>query len=194
MTTTAEMPSVFEKSIVIPHATLLKMECREVDVPAVFDGEMRRVVLRLHGPDTYDDHYFFSGTSIDEPLGIINSGAAITVPRLWAGTITNADIMRMMLVLYIDIDSAPAWFVSSGWEGKLDTNRLGMRCYPVVYTNSLPGPGQVGDLILADFRHYLIGYNADDPLEVDGLPWMPYPVEKDGHRESPFVLLGGPSQ
>lgn len=194
MTTAAvtELPQAFKESVVIPRATLIKMECREVDIPTNFDGEMRKVILRLHGPDTYDDHYFFSGTSIDEPLGIINSGAAIIVPRLRAGKVTPSDIMGMMLRLYVGIGSAPTWFVSAGWEDTLDPVDLKMRRYPIVYTDSLPEPGQVGDVILADFRYYLIGFSANDPFEIDGLPWIPYPIEKVGYTESPFVILGEP--
>ena len=193
MTIITELPSVFEKSIVIPRATLLKMEHDTLTVPVALAGEMgyRQVRLFLHSLDSCDDRYFFSGTSVDEPLGILNSGAAITVSRLRAGEVTSADTMGMMLRLYVGIGSAPAWFVSAGWEGALDpVVALKMRRYPVVYTDSLPEPGQAGDVILADFRYYLIGFNADNPLEFDGLPRIPRPIEQGGYTESPFVILG----
>lgn len=190
MTAITEVPPVFEKSVVALRATLFKMKHRELTLPAFSPGFMGKVVLRLHSLDFSDDRYFFSGTSCDEPLGIINSGAAITVPRMRVGSIGSVDIMKMLLSLYVDINGAPAWFVSSGWEGELYPAILRMQHYPIIYTDSLPEPGQTGDLILADFRHYLIGFSNDDPPEIDGMPGLKCPVEKDGHRESPFVILG----
>ena len=192
MITVTEMPRAFENSVVVSRATLLKMEQDTLTVPVALAGEMgyRQVRLFLHSLDSCDDRLFFSGTSVDEPLGILNSGAVITVPRLRAGKVTPADTMRMMLRLYVDAGGAPTWFVSSGWEDKLDPISLKMRRYPIVYTDSLPGPGQTGDVVLADFRYYLIGFKPDSPLGIDGIPWIPYPVEIDGHTESPFVILG----
>lgn len=189
---TTAVPPVFEKSVVASRATLFKMKSRKLTFPVgVGTMDMGKVTLCLHSPGNCDDRYFFSGTGTDEPLGIINSGAALTLLRAYTGMVTHRDIVGMMLMLYFDDYSTPTWFISDGWKDKLDIDNLRMHRYPIVYTDSLPEPGQTGDLILADFRYYLIGFNADNPLEFDGAPRMSRPIEKEfGYRESPFVILG----
>jgi HK97 family phage major capsid protein len=88
---------------------------------------------------------------------------------------------------------------------------LGM---PVVWTEKCPLIGTAGDVILADWRYYLIGDRQATTVEstqydrweydetswravhrVDGQPWLSLPLTyQDGTTQvSPFVILGDKS-
>jgi HK97 family phage major capsid protein len=90
-------------------------------------------------------------------------------------------------------------------------NLFGM---PVIFTEKLPTVGNAGDVLLADWRYYLIGDRQATTIEstqfyqwqydltswravhrVDGQPWLSAPLTlSDGTVQvSPFVILGAKS-
>ena len=86
---------------------------------------------------------------------------------------------------------------------------------PVIFTEKTPVVGSAGDVLLADFRYYLIGDRQATTIEstpftdkwiydlttwrvvhrVDGQPWLSAPITlTDGTLTvSPFVILGAKS-
>jgi HK97 family phage major capsid protein len=85
---------------------------------------------------------------------------------------------------------------------------------PVIFTEKTPTVGNAGDVLLADFRYYLLGDRQATTVEttkydkwaydltswrvvhrVDGQPWLSTPLTyQDGALTvSPFVILGAKS-
>jgi HK97 family phage major capsid protein len=83
--------------------------------------------------------------------------------------------------------------------------------FPVIWTEKLPLIGNQGDVLLADWRYYLLGDRQATTIEstqfdfwrydqtswravhrVDGQPWLSTPLTyQDGTTQvSPFVILG----
>jgi HK97 family phage major capsid protein len=59
------------------------------------------------------------GTGAGMPLGFINSGAAVTVTRTTAGTITYEDIMAMWSRMWAPSRSTAVWLIDQSIESKL---------------------------------------------------------------------------
>ena len=178
-----------------------------------------------------EDYTFINGTGVGQPLGVIPAPATITVARAAGGAIGWADLANMVEnflpsangVWFITQSamadliqmSGPAGNASYIWvpnaaEG-VPGYLLGM---PVVWTEKCPLIGSAGDVILADWRYYLIGDRQATTVEssqaprweydetswravhrVDGQPWLSAPLTyQDGTTEvSPFVILGAKS-
>jgi HK97 family phage major capsid protein len=176
-----------------------------------------------------EDYSFINGTGAGQPLGVINAPATITVARAGTTTpVTYPDLVNMVEsflpsgrgVWFISqsaisnlmtlVDGASAYIWGSTEKGVPNT-LLG---YPVVFTEKCPRVGSAGDVILADWRYYLIGDRQATTLEstqydrwkydetswravhrVDGQPWLSDALRyQDGTTEvSPFVILGAKS-
>ena len=175
-----------------------------------------------------EDYAFLQGTGAGQPLGIINAGATIVVARAAAGAIGFADVANMMenflpggRGVWMITQSAmseiiqmngPAGNPSYIWQPNARDGvpgyLLGM---PVIWTEKLPLIGTQGDIVLADWRYYLIGDRQATTVEstrdeyfrydqtswravhrVDGQPWLSAPLRyQDGTTQvSPFVILG----
>lgn len=182
-----------------------------------------------------EDYSFINGTGAGQPLGVINAPATITVARAGTTTpVTYADLVNMIesflpsgrgvwfisqsaisnLMTMQDNAGASAGSGSYIWgstERGVPNTLLG---YPVVFTEKCPRVGSAGDVILADWRYYLIGDRQATTLEstqydrwkydetswravhrVDGQPWLSDALRyQDGTTEvSPFVILGAKS-
>lgn len=180
-----------------------------------------------------EDFAFLQGTGAGQPLGVINAGATITVARIVQAGVTYADLVNMYEAFLPS--SQGIWFISQSvisnlmtmqdpsgqymWPslfgGGAATGRpptlLGM---PVVFTEKLPRVGTAGDVLLADWRYYLLGDRQATTIEstkfdrwqydqtswrvvhrVDGQPWLSTPLTyQDGTTTvSPFVILGAKS-
>lgn len=172
-----------------------------------------------------EDAAFLNGNGVGKPLGAVNAGATIAVNRTTADTVVYADLLAMDEKLIVGA-VAPVWVCSKRVVTKLrlmqdpagqyiwqDSARPGepatLLGYPVLVTDRLPTLGNKGDLVLADFMHYLIKdgsgifVSASEHVHftnnktvikafwnVDGQPWMHAPVKReDGQLQSPFVLL-----
>lgn len=180
----------------------------------------------------YEDYAFLQGTGAGQPLGIINAGATITVNRASVGTpIQFVDLANMMenflpsgRGVWIITQSAMADIIQmSGPTGNasyiwqpnardgIPGSILGL---PVIWNEKVPLIGNAGDVILADWRYYLVGDRQATTVEstkfdkwaydqtswravhrVDGQPWLSAPLTyQDGTTQvSPFVILGDKS-
>lgn len=173
-----------------------------------------------------EDYAFLRGTGAGQPLGVVNAGATITVARQAVGTpIQYLDIVNMMEaflpsgrgvwqfnqtcmsnLFQMTVGTMNVWQpnMQAGVPGSL----FGM---PVIFTEKLPTVGNAGDVLLADWRYYLIGDRQATTIEstqfyqwqydltswravhrVDGQPWLSAPLTyQDGTVQvSPFVILG----
>lgn len=173
-----------------------------------------------------EDYAFLRGTGAGQPQGVVNAGATITVARQAIGTpIQYLDIVNMMEsflpsargvwvlnqscmsnLFQMTVGTMNVWQpnMQAGVPGSL----FGM---PVIFTEKLPTVGNAGDVLLADFRYYLIGDRQATTIEstqfyqwqydltswravhrVDGQPWLSAPLTyQDGTIQvSPFVILG----
>ena len=121
-----------------------------------------------------------SGTGAGMPLGFLNSGAAVSVPRTLAGTISYEDIVNMWSRFYAPsrFASGAAWFVDQSAEPALfsmslqigaggvpvylPANGLQGRPYsplfgfPVIPAEYLSAVGTKGDIMLADLSQYTL--------------------------------------
>jgi len=175
-----------------------------------------------------EDFAFINGTGAGQPQGVITAPATIVVPRLIVGGINYVDLCNMLqnflpsgrgvwfytqsaLAALVQMNG-PAANPSYIWqpsarEGVPDTI-FGM---PAFRTEKCPLIGAMGDIILGDWRYYLIGDRQNTTIEttkfdrwrydktswrvvhrVDGQPWLSAPLRyQDGvTMVSPFVVLG----
>lgn len=175
-----------------------------------------------------EDYAFFMGVGGGQPRGVINAPVTLAPARTVAGQINYVDVINMLQQF---LPSARGrWFVSqsamasliqmSGPAGNLSyvwqpNARDGVPGYlfgmPVHWTEKLPVLGAQGDILLADWRYYLIGDRQATTVEssqyprweydetswravhrVDGQPWLSAPLTyQDAVTQvSPFVVLG----
>ncbi len=180
-----------------------------------------------------EDYAFINGTGAGQPLGVINAGATITVPRAAVGTpIQYADLVNMYenflptgrgqwlfsqsavsnLLTVADSAGNYLWLPNvQHIPGSPPNSLFG---FPVKFTEKYPVVGNAGDVILADWKYYLIGDRQAATIEtskayrfvydettwrvvhrVDGQPWLStYLTYQDGATTvSPFVILGAKS-
>jgi HK97 family phage major capsid protein len=175
-----------------------------------------------------EDYAFYQGTGAGQPLGVINAGATIVEPRLVAGTISYDDLCDMMedflptgngmwtitqsAMSEIIQLNGPAGNPSYVWQPNARDGIPGFIFgFPVVWSEKVPLIGNQGDVVLADWKYYLIGDRQATTVEstqydywrydqtswravhrVDGQPWLSVPLTyQDGTTQvSPFVILG----
>jgi len=174
-----------------------------------------------------EDYAFLLGTGAGQPLGVINAGATIAVARAAAGAIGYVDLANMMenflpsgRGMWVITQSAlseliqlngPAGNPSYVWQPNARDGVPGyLLGYPVQFSEKVPLIGTTGDVLLADWRYYLIGDRQATTIEstkfarwvydqtswrvvhrVDGQPWLSAPLTyADGTTQvSPFVVL-----
>lgn len=172
-----------------------------------------------------EDYSFLNGTGAGQPLGIIGAGATIGVARAAANAVSYADLVNM-LESFLPTGKG-VWIVSQSAMSNLltiqDPNgnyvwqpnaREGMPRvlfgFPVFFSEKVPRVGTTGDVVLADWKYYLIGDRQATTIEttqydrwrydetswrvvhrVDGQPWLSAPlVYQDGATQiSPFIVL-----
>jgi HK97 family phage major capsid protein len=130
-----------------------------------------------------EDYAFLRGTGAGQPLGIINAGATIVVPRQADNLIGFVDICNMMenflpsgKGVWVITQSAmseilqmngPAGNPSYIWipnaRDGVPGTLFGM---PVFWTEKLPLIGQQGDILLADMKYYLVGDRQATTVET----------------------------
>ena len=176
-----------------------------------------------------EDYEFIRGTGVGQPLGVINAGATIVVARNQGGTINYIDLTNMLesflpsarglwsctqsglsnLMQIVDPNGNYIWQPNAR-EG-VPQQIFG---FPVVFTEKQPAVGTQGDILLCDWRYYLIGDRQATTIEstkfdywrydqtswrvvhrVDGQPWLnTWLTYDDGATTvSPFVMLGAKS-
>lgn len=178
-----------------------------------------------------EDYTFINGTGAGQPLGVINAAATINVPRQsYATPIQYADLANMLECFLPS--GRGVWFITQSamadliqmagptgnpsyiWGNAVSGVPNTLLGYPVVWTEKVPRVGNNGDVVLADWRYYLIGDRQATTVEstqydrwqydqtswravhrVDGQPWLSAPLTyQDGVTQvSPFVILGAKS-
>ena len=176
-----------------------------------------------------DDAYIW-GNGVGQPQGIMNSGAMIAVTRQGNGYVDMPDIGNMAARLLPDSWSRAVWIISQSVLAQWMTlNDAGanvasfidlstMQCLgcPILVSEHAAALGTSGDIILADFAHFILGgqdmvvsssreancssgtagWTRDQTLwklvmHVDGQPMLGAPItpKRGGATISPFVAL-----
>jgi len=122
----------------------------------------------------HEEYCFLNGTGAGQPLGVINAGATITVPRAGAGAIAYTDLCDMLenflpsgRGIWVITQSAmsdivqingpagnPSYVWTTNAADGIPGTIFGM---PVIWTEKVPRIGTAGDVGLYDWRYYLIG-------------------------------------
>jgi HK97 family phage major capsid protein len=203
------------------------VEDAAISLDALLSGELGFV----GGARWHEEYAFLNGTGAGMPLGVIPAPATITVARAADGAIGFADLANMMenflptgQGVWIITQSAmadliqlngPAGNPSYIWQPNARDGVPGyLLGYPVIWCEKVPRIGTTGDVVLADWRYYLIGDRKAITVEstqfdrwrydetswrmvhrVDGQPWLSAPLTyQDGTTQvSPFVILGDKS-
>lgn len=168
------------------------------------------------------DSAILTGTGIAQPLGVINSPAAITVDRATAGTIAFADITGMMGRLYPSSLNNAVWICSPSTFGLLvgmvtaaGSGELIMSFQPgasdftmqilgrpVRCSEKLPAMAQKGSLMLLDLTYYGLAMRETGRMErTNSAQWTSDCVDfrlivrADGKPliDKPFTPAGGGS-
>ena len=135
------------------------------------------------------DYYFLRGEGAGEgqPTGVLNCGELITVDRTGAGEIVYADIVNMYSRLHPAACNRAVWVCSYEaipqllqmvdaanhliWNPPVRAGVPGhLFGLPLLRTEKLPGLGNTGDILLADFQHYAIGIRKEMSLEKSNVP------------------------
>ena len=126
------------------------------------------------GVQWMEDYAFINGTGAGQPLGVINAGGTITVPRVAAAAVGIVDLLNM-LESFLPSASGVWFYTQSGLRELMEiSGPAGNASYvfmpsaregtpatlfgmPAIATEKVPLLGTAGDFILADWRYYLIG-------------------------------------
>lgn len=177
-----------------------------------------------------EDYAFLRGTGVHQPLGVINAGATKWINRAVSNQVSYADLVDMVSRILMRGASSPVWSIPQSvlpqiakmtdpeghyiWIANARDGFAGtLLGYPVRWNNRAPLLGTKGDIILADWSHYLIK-DGSGPFvaasehvlfkqnktvvkifwNVDGAPWLTAPIkEENGWEVSPFVGLDVPA-
>lgn len=170
-----------------------------------------------------EDYAFLRGTGAGQPLGVINAGATISVPRAQAGPPTyvsfgdvvdmrtqfmpsgrgvwviNQGLMSNIIQMSAPSSNPSLVMIGGGVEG-IPTQMLG---FPIIWTEKLPAAGSAGDILLADFNYYLLGDRQATTIEstqydqwkYDRTSWrMVHRVDGRPWLSSPLTLADGATQ
>jgi HK97 family phage major capsid protein len=173
---------------------------------------------------------FFSGDGVGKPLGVVKSPCRATVSRGTASQIHATDIIGMLArfngnmdnavlianqstitQIYALRDPAGSYIWNAGYTGNIAGAVPGtVFGIPIVFTQIAEALGTEGDLVLGDWRQYIVGdldglrieestdYKFGDDIRcwkiikrLDGKPWLPTAItpKKGGSTLSPFVTL-----
>jgi len=151
--------------------SLASNEVRD-DAAESIDGLLATMFARTFAAK--ENYNFFRGDGAGKPLGIVNSGALVSVARSAASAVALADVAGMVarqMPESINTGSL-AWFINPNVVNKLiqlvsnplswmENLRQGMPVtlmgYPVYVTGALPALNTAGDILLVDPSYYLIG-------------------------------------
>ncbi|MGE6693342.1 phage major capsid protein [Sphingobium limneticum] len=181
-----------------------------------------------------EDFAFQRGDGVHKPMGALNAPATKWVNRLTANQVKYEDLAAMVARILMR-GGAPIWSIPQAvlpslltmtdpaghyiWKANsaVDAAVSGVAGtllgYPVRWNNRAPLLGSRGDLLLADWSHYLIKdgsgpfvatsehvkFTSNQTVikffwNVDGAPWLNAPItEENGWEVSPFVALDVPA-
>lgn len=176
----------------------------------------------------FEDYAFLRGDGVGKPLGVTNSNCKVSVSRATAGEFKLQDASKMLsrllpgwnprttcwvigpyvlekLIQMGDSAGNIIWIPSA--RDNLPMTLFGL---PVMTSEKLPALGTANDVMLCDFKHYLIGDRMQLEIaasehyafinnqitwrfvhRVDGQPWLRSAVTLSDATStvSPFVLL-----
>lgn len=126
-----------------------------------------------------EDDYFIWGNGVNQPLGIMPSGAMISETRSAVNNIDWVDFANMTTRLLPASWARAIWLISPSAMDQLlqmnaaganqavmfDASRMTLLNRPIVVTEKCAAMGTSGDIILADWKHYAI---ADRGLAIAG--------------------------
>jgi HK97 family phage major capsid protein len=119
----------------------------------------------------YESWFFFQGTGVGQPQGLIHSTASKAVMRGSASTIAIADIEAMSNALLPSGWERAVWFIHPSALGQLlaitswrTNGRMEILGCPVVPTGQLNTLGSRGDFLLVDPQMYVIGHR--NPADI----------------------------
>ena len=123
----------------------------------------------------YEDEAFLNGDGVGKPLGILKSGAFLTINRSAASAIAIADLANMLSRLLPQSHDRAVWYANPGaisklvqlasttlvWmpfdQGMAKSPPATLLGRPIYFTEKCPAVGTAGDIILADPKYYIIG-------------------------------------
>ena len=152
----------------------------------------------------YADNAYINGTGVNEPLGVINAPCTITVSAegsQTADTVWEENIKKMDKQLDPRSQNNAIWYINHEVKPQLyplqnatpaDSLTQPEQAADGVYllghklrvTEKCPKPGDVGDIILADFRRYVI---ADRGLTITSSKYLKFESDQVAWR---FVYRG----
>jgi len=117
-----------------------------------------------------EDDYFINGTGAGQPLGIMNSGAMVSVTRGGMTVLDFTDFAHMAERLLPDSWNRAVWLFNPDAIDELfeatasaanqatgiDLATMTIFGRPIIVTEKCAALGTTGDVILADFQHYAI--------------------------------------
>lgn len=174
-----------------------------------------------------EDYAFLRGTGGGQPRGIVNAPVTLAPTRVLAGSISYVDCINMLeqflpsgrgvwvvtqrAMSNLIQMSGPAGNASYVWQPNAREGPPGMLFgMPVIWSEKMAPVGTRGDILLADFRYYLLGDRQATTIEssqfprwihdettwravhrVDGQPWLSAPLtyQDTTTQVSPFVVL-----
>ena len=132
----------------------------------------------------YGDYYFINGAGSNQPLGVLESDALIEATRAATGKVDMPDIQAMASRLLPGSWQKAVWLINqevltywmsltSGAANPVSVLNLAdmkMLGCDVIVTEKCPGLNEKGDVLLADFSHYVI---ANRELIIDASAHVP---------------------
>lgn len=122
-----------------------------------------------------EDYHFLWGTGVNQPLGIMNAPALIGVARVTnAGAPKAADLATMVARLLPGSWATAVWLVSQSvladWAadtadgsnayGAISLPDMAAFGLPIIVSEKCSESGTSGDVILADFKQYIIAHRS----------------------------------
>ncbi len=127
-----------------------------------------------------EERAFLRGAGVDQPTGIIDHAATISVQRGVADTVSYADVSAMLAqfrgrrgVWIVGRDVLPQLMVLQDandnyiWQPSARDGNPGVLFgMPVLFSDDSPALGSDGDVVLADLSYYLIGDGVGVSLAI----------------------------
>ena len=227
---TESQPSFDNVKLEVAKLTAYVEDSNELEEDAITN--MGQLLTMMYGEVLAfeEDYAFINGDGVNKPLGILTAPCLVSVSRSTASQIHPSDIVNMIARFKGSLDRAVFTVNQSalpqiyqlkddngnfiwhpGNSGSIAAKAMGtLYGIPMKVTEKNPALGTKGDLILADWGHYLIGDRGglrtdysphfrfqNDMMayrcvkRVDGQPWLKSAItpRNGGDTLSPFVTI-----
>ena len=227
---TESQPSFDNVKLEVNKLTAYVEDSNELEQDAIVN--MGQLLTQMYGEVLAfeEDYAFINGDGVNKPLGILTAPCLVSVSRATASQIHPSDIVNMIARFRGSLDRAVFTVNQSalpqiyqlkddngnfvwhpGMSGSIAGKAMGtLYGIPMIVTEKNPALGTKGDLILADWGHYLVGDRGglrtdysqhfkfqNDQMayrcvkRVDGQPWLKSAItpRNGGSTLSPFVTI-----